>query len=172
MSSRLHPGTQREDDVAVIGSNEAVVLHQIEVGRPISRDAADVADEQSTFGDRLADRVASIGGSWTFIIAFSLVLLAWMLLNTDVLTHWGMSFDPYPYIFLNLMLSTLAAIQAPVIMMSQNRQASKDRLTASLDYQVNLRTELELLRLQQKIDHAVISRIDQLVARLEERLEI
>ena len=87
-----------------------------------------------------------------------------MLLNTDILAEWGMAFDPYPYIFLNLMLSMLAAIQAPIIMMSQNRQAAKDRVAASLDYEVNLRAELEILQLHQKIDLVVAQRLDQLLA--------
>jgi uncharacterized membrane protein len=146
---------------------EAEVIDRIGSARPISRHAGDVADARSTFGDRLADRVAAVGGSWGFIICFSLVLFGWMLLNTDILTHWGLSFDPYPYIFLNLMLSTLAAVQAPVIMMSQNRQAAKDRLSASLDYEVNLRAELEILRLHEKIDCAVIAKIDELFTRLD-----
>lgn len=82
---------------------ESHVLERIRQRRPISRDAADASDEQSSFGERLSDRVASVGGSWTFIICFSLTMLGWMLLNTDVLSHFGMAFDPYPYIFLNLM---------------------------------------------------------------------
>jgi uncharacterized membrane protein len=143
---------------------EQRVIDKMDEHLPISRDAADVADERSTLGDRLADRVAAVGGSWGFIIAFTVVLIGWMLLNSDVLAHWGHAFDPYPYIFLNLMLSTLAAIQAPVIMMSQNRQAAKDRLAASLDYEVNLRTELEILRLHEKLDVAIAERLDRLLA--------
>lgn len=139
------------------------VLVKIQEGRPLSRDAADFADETATWGERLSDRVAAIGGSWAFIIAFMLILLTWMLLNSDILSHWGLAFDPYPYIFLNLMLSMLAAIQAPIIMMSQNRQASKDRLAASVDYEVNLRTELEMLRLHEKIDMVVAQRLDELL---------
>ncbi len=127
-------------------------------GRPISRDATDVADISSTRGERLSDRVAAIGGSWDFIVAFAAVLLGWMLLNSDVLSRWGLAFDPFPYIFLNLMLSTVAAIQAPIIIMSQNRQSAKDRLAAELDYEVNLRTELELLRLHEKIDALLAQR--------------
>ena len=88
-----------------------------------------------------------------------LALLGWMLLNSDVLTHFGHAFDPYPYIFLNLMLSTLAAVQAPIIMMSQNRQAAKDRVAASLDYETNLRAELDILRLHHKLDAIVIERL-------------
>ena len=146
---------------------EANVLKNIHLGVPTSRDAADVADEQSTFGERLSDSVAAVGGSWGFIIAFAIVLFGWMLLNTDVLTHFGMAFDPYPYIFLNLMLSTLAAVQAPIILMSQNRQAAKDRVTAALDFEVNLRAELEIMRLHEKIDGAILQRLDTILARLD-----
>ncbi|RZM04990.1 MAG: DUF1003 domain-containing protein, partial [Sphingomonas sp.] len=117
-------------------------------------------------GERLSDRVAAIGGSWGFIIAFSAVLIGWMLLNSDILAHFGRAFDPYPYIFLNLLLSTVAAIQAPVIMMSQNRQSAKDRLAASLDYETNLRAELDILRVHHKIDHLVLARLDAIEAKI------
>lgn len=146
---------------------ELNVLHGIHHGRPISRDAADEADEHSTVGERLSDKVAAVGGSWTFIICFTGVLLAWMVLNTDVLSHFGMAFDPFPYIFLNLMLSTVAAIQAPIIMMSQNRQAVKDRIAASLDFEVNLRAELEIMRIHEKIDQTIVARLDQILAHVE-----
>jgi len=159
--SRMFGAHTRQLDV-----EQQNVLDKIESKLPIARDAADVADERSTRGERLADRVAAVGGSWGFIIAFTVVLFSWMLLNSDVLARWGLVFDPYPYIFLNLMLSTLAAIQAPVIMMSQNRQSQKDRLAASLDYEVNLRTELEILRLHEKIDLAIAERLDRIEARL------
>ena len=92
-----------------------------------------------------------------------------MLLNSDVLAHFGLAFDPYPYIFLNLMLSTLAAIQAPIIMMSQNRQAAKDRVAARLDFEVNLRAELEIMRLHEKIDQRIQQRLDQILERLPEK---
>ncbi|WP_019515143.1 DUF1003 domain-containing protein [Sphingomonas sp. Mn802worker] len=151
---------------AALDAEEQRVLTTMQEKRPVSRDAADVADDVATFGDRLSDKVAAVGGSWSFIIAFSAVLIGWMLLNSDVLTHWGHAFDPYPYIFLNLMLSTLAAVQAPIIMMSQNRQAAKDRLAARLDYEVNLRTELEMLRLHDKIDLAVAARLDEVLEQL------
>ena len=142
-----------------LGEEERRVLENIAAGRLTSRDAADVSDERSSFGERLSDRVAAVGGSWSFIIFFGLVLLGWMLLNTDILAHFGKQFDPYPYIFLNLLLSTLAAIQAPVIMMSQNRQAAKDRVAARLDYETNLRAELDILRLHEKIDRHVDMRL-------------
>lgn len=146
---------------------ETNVLIDIRDHLPTSQDIADAADERSTFGERLADKVAAVGGSWAFIIAFALVLFGWMVLNTDILGHFHLAFDPYPYIFLNLMLSMLAAVQAPIIMMSQNRQAAKDRLGASLDYEVNLRAELEIMRIHEKLDHMIVTRLDQLVARQE-----
>lgn len=150
-----------------LDEEEAQVIADIESGQLSARDAADIADETSTWGERLADRVAAVGGSWGFIITFSVILLGWMLLNSDVLSHFGMAFDPYPYIFLNLMLSTLAAIQAPVIMMSQNRQSAKDRLAASLDYRTNLRAEIDILRLHHKLDNAVTERLDSLEAKID-----
>lgn len=117
---------------------------------PQSRNVNEVFEGHQTFGDRLADRVAAIGGSWSFIIGFSLFLVAWAILNTIILA--GHAFDPFPYIFLNLMLSMVAALQAPVIMMSQNRQAAKDRLDARMDYEINLRAEAEIESLHGKID--------------------
>jgi CRP/FNR family transcriptional regulator, cyclic AMP receptor protein len=117
-------------------------------------------EERLTLGERIADRVATFGGSWTFIIIFGVVLAAWMAINFLLVLRGaghGLSpeksaFDPYPYILLNLVLSTLAALQAPVIMMSQNRQAAKDRLKADLDYEVNLKAELEVAQLHSKVD--------------------
>lgn len=105
-------------------------------------------DQQLTFGQRVADRVAAFGGSWTFIGLFLLFMLVWMIVNTELRA----TFDPFPFILLNLMLSCLAALQAPVIMMSQNRQSAKDRLDAKLDYEVNVRAETEITRLHEKID--------------------
>lgn len=122
-----------------------------------SRNPNALFDEGMTFGERLADRVAAVGGSWGFIIAFGLFLAAWAVVNTVILvTH---AFDPFPYIFLNLMLSMLAALQAPIIMMSQNRQAAKDRLQSRLDYEVNVRAEIEIAGLHQKIDR-LLARFD------------
>ena len=113
-----------------------------------TRDPNAAFDEQMTFGQRIADRVASFGGSWTFIGLFLLFMVLWMLTNTELGGH----FDTYPFILLNLILSCLAAMQAPVIMMSQNRQAAKDRNDAKVDYEVNLRSETEIARLHEKID--------------------
>ena len=142
-------GRCRED----LDPEEQRVLARVATGSYIGIDAAEAAQLHASFGDRLADRVARIGGSWGFIIAFAIVLLAWMLINSEVLVELGLKpFDGYPYIFLNLMLSMLTAIQAPVIMMSQNRQSAKDRIAARHDYEVNLRTQLEILRLSRKLD--------------------
>ena len=136
-----------------LDQEEQDVLARVAAGTYIGIDSAEAAQLHMSFGDRLADRVASIGGSWGFIVFFGVVLFGWMLTNSTLLVDMHIKpFDAYPYIFLNLMLSMLAAIQAPVIMMSQNRQAAKDRITARHDYEVNLRTQLEILRLSRKID--------------------
>ncbi|WP_395394694.1 DUF1003 domain-containing protein [Novosphingobium sp. BL-8A] len=130
------------------------VLGRISSGTLVGPDADELAALHASHGDRIADKVAAIGGSWGFIIAFGVVLFVWMLLNSSLLEALGLKpFDAYPYIFLNLMLSMLAAIQAPVIMMSQNRQSDKDRITARHDYEVNLRTQLEIIRLHRRFDH-------------------
>src|SRR5690349_14736081 len=115
-----------------------------------ARDVNKVFEQNLTFGERLADRVAVLGGSWSFILGFCAFLLAWAALNAVVLAE--TAFDPYPFIFLNLLLSMLAALQAPIIMMSQNRQAAKDRLAAALDYEVNVKAEISIAQLHDKID--------------------
>ena len=111
-------------------------------------------EKEITFGQKLADKVAEFGGSWGFIIFFMTFLVAWILLNVFWLSHHG--FDPYPFILLNLILSCIAAIQAPVIMMSQNRQEEKDRERSKKDYKINLKSELEIRELHEKIDHLII----------------
>lgn len=132
---------------------EQHVLQRIASGTLIGLDADEIAAAHASRGDRLADRVADVGGSWGFIIFFVVVLFGWMILNSGLLQILGFKpFDAYPYIFLNLILSMLAAVQAPVIMMSQNRQSDKDRITARHDYEVNLRTQLEILRLHRRFD--------------------
>jgi len=130
------------------------VLGRISSGTLVGPDADELAALHASHGDRIADKVAAIGGSWGFIIAFGVVLFVWMLLNSSLLEALGLKpFDAYPYIFLNLMLSMRAATRAPVIMMSQNRQSDKDRITARHDYEVNLRTQLEIIRLHRRFDH-------------------
>src|ERR1041385_1060391 len=127
-------------------------------------------EERATIGQRIADRVASFGGSWTFIIIYVGFLVSWMALNTFVLVHYGggengSQFDPYPYILLNLMLSMTAALQAPIIMMSQNRAAEKDRLAAEQDFKVNLKSELMLEELVRR-DRERTRQIDELLAQI------
>ncbi|MDP5103519.1 MAG: DUF1003 domain-containing protein [Erythrobacter sp.] len=134
-------------------ADEQRVLKRVATGSFTGRDADELAQAHATWGDRLADRVAEIGGSWGFIIAFGVVLVVWTTLNSGVLGLLGLTaFDAYPFIFLNLVLSMLAAVQAPIILMSQNRQARKDRITARHDYEVNLRTQLEILRLAHRVE--------------------
>lgn len=121
------------------------VVERFHVVRPVHREM----EEGLTLGQRFADRIARFGGSWAFIGIFFLILAAWMTINTLALLH---PFDRYPFILLNLVLSCLAAIQAPVILMSQNRQADKDRMQASNDYEVNLKAEIEIMQLHEKIE--------------------
>jgi uncharacterized membrane protein len=123
-----------------------------------------------TMGQRVADRVAGFGGSWTFLGVFALVLLLWIGVNSVLLIRHP--FDPYPYILLNLVLSVLAAIQAPVIMMSQGRQEARDRLHARHDYQLNLKAELEIRSLHQKVDHLLSHQFERLVEIQEMQLEL
>jgi uncharacterized membrane protein len=141
---------------AELDQEERNVLTRVASGTLIGPDADEAAQAHSSTGDRISDRVAAVGGSWAFIIAFLFVLVTWMLINTKAIEHFGFpAFDEYPYIFLNLILSMLAAIQAPVIMMSQNRQAKKDRIAARHDYEVNLRTQMEILRLSEKVNRVL-----------------
>ena len=126
------------------------MLERIRTGEILAENVEVEARERLTRGERVADRVASFGGSWTFILSFFSVLVGWIVLNAFLIAR--RPFDPYPFILLNLVLSCLAAIQAPIIMMSQNRQAAKDRIAARHDYEVNLRTQLEILRLSRKLD--------------------
>ena len=118
-------------------------------------------EEAPTFGQKMADRVATFGGSWTFITYFGVFLLIWISINALVFLNHG--FDPYPFILLNLILSCLAAIQAPVILMSQNRQEEKDRERSKKDYMINLKAELEIKALHEKIDHLIIYQQEQLL---------
>lgn len=129
---------------------DAEVLRTLREQEALAVDVNEQFDSQLTYGDLLADKVAAFGGSWRFIIDFGTVLVVWITINSVALLR--QPFDPYPYILLNLVLSCLAAIQAPVIMMSQNRQEAKDRLHARHDYQVNLKAELEIRQLHWKLD--------------------
>ena len=134
--------------LASLGDRERRVLSKFLRRETVARNANVEAREQSTFGQRAADKIANFGGSWAFIGLFLAILIAWMLYNGQARE----AFDPYPFILLNLVLSCIAAIQAPIILMSQNRQSQKDRIQAQLDYEVNLKSEVEILALHDKLD--------------------
>jgi uncharacterized membrane protein len=133
---------------------EQEVINSISGNKILSEQISFSFEEKSTFGERIADKIAEFGGSWTFIITFFSFILFWICLNAWWLAN--ASFDPFPFILLNLLLSCLAAIQAPIIMMSQNRQEAKDRMRSEHDYKINLKAELEIQLLHKKIDHILI----------------
>jgi uncharacterized membrane protein len=135
-----------------LSEREQHILYHIAQRWHISRDANRAFDDSLTFGQRFADHVATFGGSWTFMILFGAVLLVWVLVNSWLLAA-SEVFDPYPYILLNLVLSVLAAVQAPITVMSQNRLSAKDRIDSSHDYEVNLKAEVEIDGLHEKFDH-------------------
>jgi uncharacterized membrane protein len=147
---------------------ERNVIERVAKKLAVSRDINDDYDSRQDFGGRLADHVASFGGSWTFLIVFGAALTAWVLLNSVILARSGDAFDPYPYILLNLFLSLVAAIQAPIIMMSQNRLAAKDRLQASHDYEVNLKAEIEIMALHEKLDQMRNNDLADLIRHIKE----
>ena len=137
-----------------LNSLEKEVVEAISSSKILSENIEDEIEEKLTFGQKIADHIATFGGSWTFIIIFFSFLLTWIALNIWVLFF--KPFDPYPFILLNLILSCLAAIQAPIIMMSQNRQEHKDRIRSEHDYKINLKAELEIKILNEKVDHLLI----------------
>jgi len=169
-------GLPLEERLRRLGDLERGVITSLLTRQPSVRDPNRAFDEQTTFGQRVADRVALFGGSWTFIGLFLIGMIGWVALNEEL----ARPFDPYPYILLNLMLSCLAALQAPVIMMSQNRQAARDRSDARSDYEVNVRSEMEILSLHTKLDllrdqdwlrlTRLVEEQQQALRRLEERL--
>jgi len=140
------------------------VTRSLAEGLTITQNVEEDYDERRSLGERLSDELAAFGGSWMFLIAFALVLAGWITANGLVGND---AFDPYPYILLNLILSCLAAVQAPIIMMSQRRQEAKDRMRSLNDYQVNLKAELEIRHLHEKIDH-LLSRQWQRLAEIQE----
>jgi len=134
-----------------LGNVEQRVIESIAKKEPLAENINETFHEKLSFGQKMADKVSSFGGSWTFIGMFVLLMVVWMAVNSWLFLAEA-AFDPYPYILLNLALSTLAALQAPIIMMSQNRQAAKDRLEVTANYEVSLKTDIEITRLHQKID--------------------
>jgi len=159
-----------ESEKGELSSLEQEVVESMREHELLSENVDAEFEQQWSLGERMADRIASFGGSWTFLILFGLFLALWVALNSAVLI-WR-PLDPYPFIFLNLLLSCLAAIQAPVIMMSQNRQEAKDRLRSQHDYQVNLKAELEIRHLHEKVDHLLSHQWERLVQIQELQLEM
>lgn len=139
-----------QEDIGGVTALENEVVRSLQEHEVLARDVEKSFDRQATFGERLSDRIAEIGGSWVFIISFLSFLVVWIAANLLIFTAHPP--DPYPFILLNLILSCIAALQAPVIMMSQNRQEAKDRLRAEHDYKVNLKAELEIRHLHEKMD--------------------
>jgi uncharacterized membrane protein len=140
-----------EEEIGELSALDQEVIESLQQHEILSNDLSKQFEKKLTFGERLSDHIAEFGGSWKFLITFGAVLFAWIGINGVLLaTH---SFDPYPFILLNLILSCLAAVQAPIIMMSQNRAEARDRLRAENDYKVNLKAELEIRHLHEKLDH-------------------
>jgi len=143
-----------EEEIGELSKLEREVLESIEKSEILSKNVEPEIDEKLTFGQKIADKIAAFGGSWTFIISFLFFIGIWMFTNVYLLLT--KPFDPYPFILLNLILSCLAALQAPVIMMSQHRQETRDRQRSEYDYQINLKAELEIRQLHEKMDHLLV----------------
>jgi uncharacterized membrane protein len=152
-----------------LGPGERKALERAVQRRTLSEDPNRQL-QAATLGERVADRVARLGGSWTFIALFLVFLLGWTLVNYALPA--SRSFDPYPFIFLNLLLSMVAALQAPIIMMSQNRQSAKDRQMAAHDYEVNLKAEIEIMALHEKLDAMRSEQLTALLARQQQQLDL
>jgi uncharacterized membrane protein len=146
------------------------VIDSLRTGELVSQNPALMLDARVTFAERTADMVASFGGSWTFIISFTAILIVWITVNAIGLL--ARPFDPYPFILLNLVLSSLAALQAPIIMMSQRRQDTKDRIQAESDYRVNLKAELEIRQLHEKMDHQLAEQWNKLAEMQQIQIEL
>ncbi len=149
-----------ESDKGELSKLDSEVLESFKTQDLLSINLLDETDEKSTFGTRLADNIAEFGGSWKFILLFGAFILIWICCNVWILMNKG--FDPYPFILLNLILSCLAALQAPVIMMSQNRMEIKDRKRGENDYKINLKAELEIRHLHEKMDHLIMKQMNHL----------
>lgn len=151
---RLYLTSLMEEEKGALQALDADVMDAIKNNTILSENVEEISITESTLGQRVADKIAAFGGSWSFISVFFSFIILWMTFNT--ISFLNSSFDPYPFILLNLILSCIAAIQAPVIMMSQNRQEQKDRIRAEHDYKINLKAELEIKLLSEKIDHLLV----------------
>ena len=159
-----------ESEKGELSSLEQEVVNSIQAQQVLATNVDAEFEQEWSLGERLADRIANFGGSWSFLILFAIFITAWITMNSIV--FFNRPADPYPFILLNLLLSCLAAIQAPIIMMSQNRQEAKDRLRSQHDYQVNLKAELEIRHLHEKIDHLLSHQWERLVQIQEIQLDL
>ena len=159
-----------EKEKGEISTIEEQVIRSVKENELLSKNINTEFEQKLTFGERLADKIADFGGSWNFIVIFGGVLLLWVAVNSMILI-WR-PFDPYPFILLNLVLSCLAAVQAPVILMSQNRQESRDRLRSEHDYLINLKAELEIRHLHEKIDHLLMNQWQRLLEIQQIQMEL
>lgn len=147
-----------------------IVADALEEEALLTQNLSQADGDPSTFGERMADKVAEFGGSWRFILIFAGILITWIGVNSFILAR--NAFDPYPYILLNLLLSCLAALQAPIIMMSQNRQEAKDRKRAENDYLINLKSEIEIRHLHQKLDLSLVEQYTHLCEIQQRQIEL
>ncbi len=158
------------DEKGALSELEENVLQNMARHELVSENIESQFDRKWSFGERLSDKIAEFGGSWTFILVFAGFMFVWIVINSLVLIL--KPFDPYPFILLNLLLSTLAALQAPIIMMSQNRQEAKDRMRSQYDYKVNLKAELEVRTLHEKVDHLLTHQWNKLMEIQELQMEL
>jgi uncharacterized membrane protein len=149
-----------QDEIGELSALDQEVIESLRAHEILSENIGNQFDKKLTVGEQLSDRIASFGGSWSFIMLFGAVLVVWIIINTALLAM--RAFDPYPFILMNLILSCIAALQAPIIMMSQNRSEARDRARAENDYKVNLKAELEIRHLHEKIDHLLSKQYNRL----------
>ncbi|EMY76766.1 PF06210 family protein [Leptospira weilii serovar Ranarum str. ICFT] len=159
-----------EQEIGSIQTLEQEVVNSVERSNLITSNNNEAYVEKLNLGDKIADKVAKFGGSWGFIISFFIVMIVWISANAAILVK--DPFDPYPFILLNLILSCLAALQAPVIMMSQNRQEAKDRIRSENDYKINLKAEIEIRTLHEKVDHLLLDQWSKMIEIQEIQMEI
>jgi uncharacterized membrane protein len=159
-----------QDEIGELSALDHEVIDSLQKNEILSENIGKEFEKELTFGERLSDRIADFGGSWTFLITFGAVLVIWIVINTVVLAT--RAFDPFPFILMNLILSCLAAVQAPIIMMSQNRAEARDRARAENDYKVNLKAELEIRHLHEKIDYLLRKQYNRLFEIQEIQIEL
>ena len=157
-------------EIGEVSSLENEVIESLSNSEVLSRNIEPDMERRLTFGEKVSDKLATFGGSWKFILSFIFLMILWIAVNVYFLAD--RAFDPFPFILLNLCLSCLAAIQAPIILMSQNRQEDKDRTRAEHDYQVNLKAEIEIKHLHEKIDHILVKQWQRLIEVQEEQMDI